>query len=110
MDRLARFLAIALLAIFAVSMIAHGARATTMVMSHLEMADSMGDCDGCPSPDDGKMPFCGQVCLAPFAALPAPADIEFPVVATDVATSALKAMSGLSGPPDPHPPRTTISA
>jgi hypothetical protein len=111
MDRLARILAVVLLAVFAAGTIAHGASATSMslAMSHDAMAGGdMGDCDGCPPGDDGKASLCGQVCLAPFAAIPAAVSIELPLVAAEMAASPLQEMVGRTGPPDPSPPRTII--
>jgi hypothetical protein len=111
MDRLARIFAIVLLAVFAAGTIAHGASTTRMslAMSHGTMAGGdMGDCDGCPPGDDGKASLCGQVCLAPFAAIPAAVSIELPLVRAGIAVSPLKEIVGRTGPPDPSPPRTII--
>lgn len=110
MDRLGRILAIVLLTVFAAGTIVHGASATSMslAMSHDMMAGGdMGDCDPCPS-DDGKASLCGQVCLAPFAAIPAAVGIEFPLGAAEIAASPLKEIVGHTGQPEPSPPRTTI--
>jgi hypothetical protein len=110
MDRLARILAIILLAAFPIGTVAHAANATNMslAMSPAAMADGdMGDCDACP-PDDGKAPLCGQACLAPFVAIPAAAGVELSLVVAGTAASALKEMVGHTGPPDPSPPRTII--
>ena len=108
MDKLARILAIVLLAVFAAGTVAHATQATSMslAMSVPMMTDAdMGDCDACP-PDDGKASLCGQVCLAPFAAIPAAAGIELPFAASGIAISPLKAPDGLIRSPDPSPPRT----
>jgi hypothetical protein len=110
MDRLARILAIVLLAVFAAGTVAHATPATSMslAMSVSTMGDAdMGDCDACP-PEGGKASLCGQVCLAPFAAIPAAAGIALPFVATGIASSPLKAPDGLVRSPDLSPPRTTF--
>ena len=111
MDRLGRILAIVLLTVFAAGTIVHGASATSMslAMSHDMMAGGdMGDCDPCPS-DDGKASLCGQVCLAPFAAIPAAVGIEFPLGAAEIAASPLKEIVGHTGQPEPSPPRTILN-
>jgi hypothetical protein len=111
MDRLARIFVIVLLSVFAAGTSVRGASATSMslAMSHDAMAGGdMGDCDGCPPGDDGKAPLCSQLCLAPFAALPAAAGVELSIEAAETVTSPLKAMVGHTAPPDPSPPRTII--
>jgi hypothetical protein len=111
MDKLARILAIVLLAAFAASTVAHAANVTRMslAMSPATMAGGdMDDCEGCPPGDDGKVSLCGQVCFAPFAAIPAAAGIELPLVTVGVASCPLQAFDGLASPPDPSPPRTII--
>lgn len=110
MDKLVRILAIVLLAAFVAGTVTHAANVTSMslAMSHDTMAGGdMGDCDPCP-PDDGKASLCGQVCLAPFAAIPAAVGIELPLVAAEIAASPLKEIVGHTGQPEPSPPRTTI--
>jgi hypothetical protein len=110
MDRLARILAIVLLAAFAMGTVAHAANATSMsvAMSAPTMADGeMGDCESCPN-DDGKTSTCGQACLAPFVGIPATAGVELPFVASSIARPALKAPAGHVRSPDPSPPRTTF--
>jgi len=110
MNGLARILAILLLAVFAPGTAAHAASATSMslAMSAVAMTDGdMGDCERCPPGDDGKARICGQVCLAPFAAMPA-VGVEVPVAAGDAAISPVAQIDGLTGPPEPYPPRTTI--
>jgi hypothetical protein len=111
MDSLARILAIVLLAVFAAGTVAHGASATSMAlaMSPAAMASGgMGDCDKCPPGDDGKVLFCSQFCLAPFAAIPAAAGVELLFAAAEVTASPLQVMVGRTGPPDPSPPRIII--
>lgn len=110
MHRPSRILAIILLAVFAFGTVAHAARATSMslAMSPAAMDGGMGDCDGCPPDDDGKMLSCAQFCLAPFTAIPAAAGIELPLVATEIAASPLNETVGHTGRPEPSPPRTTI--
>jgi hypothetical protein len=108
MDRLARILAIVLLAAFALGTVAHAARTTrmTLAMSVPAMADAdMGDCEGCPD-DDGNISTCGQACLAPFVAIAATAGVELPFVAASIAGSVLKAPDGHVKSPDPSPPRS----
>ena len=108
MDRLARILAIVLLAAFALGTVAHAASATGMsvAMSAAAMADGdMGDCDACPN-DDGNISTCGQACLAPFVGIAASVGVELPFVASSIAGSALKAPDGHVKSPDPSPPRT----
>ena len=98
MNRLARIFAIVLLAVFAAGTVAHATHVTSMslAVSPAAMADGdMGDCDACPL-EGGKAPVCGQVCLAPFAAIPAAAGIELPFVAAGIASSPPEAPDGLS--------------
>jgi hypothetical protein len=107
MSRLARFLAIIMLAAFAASTAKHAAHATSMALA---MSDAgMNDCDGCPPPDDGEVLACGQACLAPFAALPAASGPVVPVAMAEATGSPVKTMAGRTGPPDPYPPRTAIT-
>jgi hypothetical protein len=111
MDRLARIFAIVLLAVFAAGTVAHAANVTSMslAMSPTAMADGdMGDCDGCPPGDDGKASLCGQICLAPFAAILVAAGLELPVMTADIAASPAEEIAGRTGPPDPAPPRTIV--
>jgi hypothetical protein len=108
MNRLVLSMAMVLLVVFAASIVAHEARASIMATSQVGMAGDMADCDGYPLPGEGKMPYCVQVCLAPFAALPAAAIGEFLLVAIDEEAVLPGAMSGIGEPPDPHPPRTII--
>jgi hypothetical protein len=108
MNRLARILAIVLLAVFAAGTVAHATQATSMslAMSVSTMGEGgMGDCDACPL-EGGKAPVCGQACMAPFAAIPAAAGIELPFVAAGIASSPLKAPDGFIRSPDHSPPRT----
>lgn len=110
MDRLARILAIVLLAAFALGTVAHAERTTimTLAMSVPAMADAdMGDCEGCPD-DDGNISICGQACLAPFVGIPATPGVELPFVASHVVGSVLKAPDGHARSPDPSPPRTVF--
>ena len=110
MERLARILAIVLLAAFALGTVAHAARTTSMAlaMSASTMADGdMGDCEGCPD-NDGTTSTCGQVCLTPFVGIPAAVGVELPFVASSIARPALKAPDGHVGSPNPSPPRTTF--
>ena len=110
MDRLARILAVVLLVGFAAGTIVHDASATSMslAMSHDTMAGGdMSDCDPCPA-DDGKASLCNQVCLAPFAAIPAAVGVELPLVAAEIAALPLKEIVGHIDRPEPSPPRTTI--
>ncbi|PSH64283.1 hypothetical protein CU102_22480 [Phyllobacterium brassicacearum] len=111
MNRLARIFAIVLLAVFAAGTVADAANVTSMslAMSPAAMADGdMGDCDGCPPGNEGKASRCGQICLAPFAAIPAAAGFELAVMAADVAASPAEEITGSSGLPDPPPPRTIV--
>jgi hypothetical protein len=111
MDRLARILAVVLLAVFTAGTIAHGASVTSMALAMSPAAmtgGDMSDCDACPPGDDGKAQICGAACLVPFAAIPAAVDIELPLVAAEIAASPLKEIVGRTGPPDPSPPRTII--
>ena len=120
MDRLARILAIVLLAAFALGTVAHAERTTSMTlamsvpamavpaMAVPAMADAdMGDCEGCPD-DDGNISICGQACLAPFVGIPATPGVELPFVASHVVGSVLKAPDGHARSPDPSPPRTVF--
>jgi hypothetical protein len=111
MDGVVRIFAIVLLAVFAAGTVAHAANVTSMslAMSPAAMADGdMGDCDGCPPGDDGKASLCGQICLAPFAAIPTAAGFEVAVMAADVAAKPAEEMTGRTGLPAPPPPRTIV--
>ncbi|MEK1854244.1 MAG: hypothetical protein AAAC48_20855 [Phyllobacterium sp.] len=111
MDRVVRIFAIVLLAVFAAGTVVHAANVTSMSLarSPTAMADGdMGDCDGCPPGDDGKASLCGQICLAPFAVIPAAAAFEVAVMAADVAASPAEEITGRTGLPDPPPPRTIV--
>ncbi|AZO00970.1 hypothetical protein EJ066_29915 [Mesorhizobium sp. M9A.F.Ca.ET.002.03.1.2] len=111
MESLSRILAIVLLVVFAAGTVAHAANATSMslAMSPVAMDDGdMGDCDACPPDNSGKTPACGQACLAPFVAIPAPVSVELSFVAAEIATSPLEELVGHTGPPDLSPPRIII--
>lgn len=113
MSRLARTLLVALLAVFAASVVVHAASATTMAVK-MALADGgamdMADCDGCGSGDAGDKsgPPCDIVCIAPFVAtVNAETAPAFPMSATAV-TWVSRDFAGRTGPPDPYPPRTLI--
>jgi hypothetical protein len=108
MDRPARIVALILLMIFVAGTVVHEANATS-TMSVVAMADGdMGNCDGCPLGDDGKASLCTQLCLAPFAAIPAAAGLQLLVMAFDIAAPPAEELVGRTGTPDPPPPRTII--
>jgi hypothetical protein len=111
MDRLSRILAIVLLAVFAAATVAQGAYATSMSLAMSPAAmigGDMGDCDACPPDDRDKAPVCGQACLAPFVAIPAPVGVELSFAAAEIQASPLEELVGHTGAPDPSPPRTII--
>lgn len=104
---------VALLAVFAASVVVHAASATTMAVK-MALADGgamdMADCDGCGSGDAGDKsgPPCDMVCIAPFVAtVNAEASPAFPMSATAV-TWVSRDFAGRTGPPDPYPPRSLI--
>jgi len=106
MSRLARMLAVALVALFAAGTIAHAAGITTMTvkMSLADAGGSPADCQGC-SGNDGKAPLCEQVCVTPLVAVPPAALAAQPAGTCELAPVRLDAPAGRSGPPDPAPPR-----
>lgn len=109
MSRLARILAVVFLAAFAASTGGHAAALTDMSlkMSMAEMDEDMPDCHDCPG-DDGQTSACDQFCVTSLVAICTPAAAELPHFAGIVSLPPGAPSDGRTGPPEPHPPRTTF--
>lgn len=104
MRKLARLLAFVLLAAFAAATTVPVADATAMAIQ-MSFADDSSGCDGCPG--DEKLPACDQACAVWLAALPAASSTAGPVAAADLAAAPADLVAGLTGPPEPSPPRSS---
>lgn len=110
MSKLVRILTVAFLAAFAAGTAGHAAAATDMSikMSMATMDDGgMADCQDCPG-DKAQASACDQFCMTTLAAICPPAAAELPYVAGIVSSPPTESSEGLTGPPDPHPPRTIL--
>lgn len=109
MSKLARLLAFVLLAAFAAATLAPAADATAMtVKMSLMPMDNGADCEGC-SGDQDKVPPCDQACMTSLPALPAGTAPESPAATAGVEAEPGGFLAGWSGPPDPSPPRPSVS-
>lgn len=115
MRRLSSILLLTLLAVFAVSNIAHAVSANSMALEMSVMdggAVAMEDCEGCPTDGEGAADraLCQLDCTAPGAmTLTATASFEYmiPPLRHDRLLSAT-VPHGQKAPPDPFPPRHLI--
>lgn len=110
MGRLARVLVIVLLAAFAAGTVVHAAVVTSMSVK-MALADpssaDMADCQGC-SGDDGEAPVCDLDCVTPLVASITDGALGHAALVSDIAVALDRIISGRTGPPDPHPPRTIV--
>lgn len=102
--------AIFLLAVFAAGTVGNvvGATSMSLEMSAIEMGDAdMGDCQGCPSDDDGAL-VCNQACMVPFIAITSTDMAELPAAQSEFVDSIARESDGHIQPLQPSPPRATI--
>lgn len=110
MRRLARMFTIVLLAVFAIGTAGNvvGATSMSLEMSAIETGDAdMGDCQGCPSDDDGAL-VCNLPCMVPFLAIISADLAELPATRSEYADSVARESDGHIQPPQPSPPRVTF--
>ncbi|NBJ12750.1 hypothetical protein [Microvirga arsenatis] len=104
-----RLCALVLALTLAVGLATHGVKAAQMSaqMAAAAMSAPMPDgCDGCDQGGD-TMPACAALCAAMIAVLPLPPDLVSVAQAPAHPVLVLRA-TGLSGPPDPFPPKPSI--
>lgn len=104
-----RIVAAFLLALFAAGTVVHtaGTTNTFVAMSSMDEGD-MDGCKGCLPADEDGAQQCAPACTAPFAATLTAEGIAFPADAADAVATQPEIIDGLTGPPEPHPPRTLI--
>ncbi|WP_339834313.1 hypothetical protein [uncultured Parvibaculum sp.] len=114
MKFVARLILVAVLAVFAVSSVAHAAGSADMAAAMIASGDAampMSDCDACDDTGAGEMGLaCDLVCGAgSFAAVVAPQ--AYGIVSSPreaLGPAVTQDFCGLSSPPAKHPPRTLI--
>ena len=102
MKFVARLILVAVLAVFAVSSVAHAAGSADMAAAMIASGDAampMSDCDACD--DTGAAgSFAAVVAPQAYGIVSSPREALGPAVTQD--------FCGLSSPPAKHPPRTLI--
>lgn len=108
-----RIFTLALLALFAASIVVHSAGATSMSLK-MALGDAgaanMADCQGCGTDTDGEDsgPTCDIVCTVSFAASLGQIDTFNPHFAHVARPLLVEHLAGRTGLPEPYPPRTLI--
>lgn len=105
MGAITRYLCLAIICVFVAGATLHGA-AVTMADDHAEMA---GGCADCAMPQDAAM-GCGDLCQLPPAAFPRP--VAFAAIAGRLPqpSSEVELPNGRFGLPEPHPPKSSVTA
>lgn len=113
MARFARFLVVALLAVFAAWSSASVSNATTMALEMAAsdgMATDMADCEACGSEEmgDAASLVCDVACVSPILADLVTSQSFTSAPVASHAMWFVRSFDGRAYPPDPHPPRSVL--
>ena len=112
MKTLARLLFIGVILAFAAGSVVHAADMSGMNVDMAAMTDGMApDCNGCGG-DDGNGTVekaCPDVCVTPVIAILPAATAIAARDSDDPGFHAAELVNGPSGPPDPYPPKPSLT-